>query len=200
MFGPTLRRAPSDRTIALTFDDGPNPAVTPRLLDILDCHSARATFFVIGRWARACPDIVREVVARGHAIANHTDTHPNLLWLPTRRIVDELIACQHSIEQIAGRCPALMRPPYGFRGPQLSAAVRRSGLVEVVMWTVMGRDWSPRGRAQLFKRLERVKGGDIVVLHDGSHEALGADREGMLRALEYWLPRWTDAGLRFEAL
>jgi peptidoglycan/xylan/chitin deacetylase (PgdA/CDA1 family) len=195
LFGRTLRHAPSGQTIALTFDDGPNPAVTPHLLDILDRHGARVTFFVIGRWVRAYPAIVREAVARGHAIGNHTETHPNLIFAPKRRIVAELVQCQEAIEEAAGVRPSLMRPPWGARGPQLQAALGESGLSQVVMWSLLARDWYPRGKRRLRTRLERAIGGDIVVFHDGFHGMLGADRQDTLRALKYWLPRWTDAGL-----
>jgi len=200
LFGPVLRRLPPDSTIALTFDDGPNPAVTPRLLDLLDLHDACATFYLIGRFVRACPGIVREIASRGHAIGNHTETHPNLAFLSTRRVVTELVECQRSITEITGREPSMMRPPFGARGPQLRAAIRMSGLTQVVTWTLQGRDWSPRGKHRLIGRLGRVHGGDIVVLHDGSHTMLNADRMDTLRALEYWLPRWKDSGLRTVSL
>jgi peptidoglycan/xylan/chitin deacetylase (PgdA/CDA1 family) len=84
LFGPTLRRTDSSRKIALTFDDGPNPTVTPRLLELFDRHSVRATFFLIGKFARACPDLVKEISARGHLIGNHTDTHANLIFARAR--------------------------------------------------------------------------------------------------------------------
>ena len=200
LFGPVLRRLPSDQTIALTFDDGPNPAVTPRLLDLLDCHEARATFFLIGQFARACPGIVRDIADRGHAIGNHTETHPRLVFLSTRRVVAELVECQRSIAAITGTAPSLMRPPFGARGPQLRAALKESGLEQVVTWTLLGRDWSPRGKRRLIARLGHVHGGDIVVFHDGSHTMLNADRRDTLRALEHWLPRWRDAGLRTVSL
>jgi peptidoglycan-N-acetylglucosamine deacetylase len=200
LFGRTIRFASSDRTIALTFDDGPNPAVTPRLLDLLERHQARGTFFLVGRWAHAHPSIVREILLRGHTIGNHTATHPNLVWLSKRRVVDELVQCQSIIENIVGVRPSLVRPPFGARGPQLSAAVRESGLTHVVMWTLMGRDWSRRGKKRLAERLARVRGGDVVVLHDGSFKKLGADREETLQALDYWLPRWGDAGLQSVGL
>lgn len=200
IFGPTLTTVPAPSTIALTFDDGPNPAATPALLDLLERHGAAATFFMIGQWAAACPSIVRLVAARGHTIGNHTHTHPNLVWMTPPRIVAELSQCQDAIGSIAHRRPTLVRPPYGFRGPQFHRAAVRSGLERVVMWRVTGRDWTPRGQRSLHARLSTVRGGDIVLLHDGSHTALGADRSPTLRALEYWLPRWRDAGLRCTAL
>src|SRR5580698_5048 len=156
LFGRTVSRTNSPRKLALTFDDGPNPAVTPRLLDLLDRHQARATFFVIGRWTRACPDIVREIAARGHVLGNHTDTHPNLVWQSRRRICEELRRCQESIEDAAAIRPTLVRPPFGFRGPQLAAAVRASGLYHVVMWTLIGHDWDGRPAARLRHQLARV--------------------------------------------
>jgi peptidoglycan/xylan/chitin deacetylase (PgdA/CDA1 family) len=196
LFGPVLRRLSSPHSIALTFDDGPNPAVTPRLLDLLDRHDARATFFLIGQFARACPDIVREIANRGHTIGNHTETHPRLVFLSPPRVLAELIECQQSIGGITGTAPSLMRPPFGARGPQLRSAIKKSGLKQVVTWTLMGHDWSPRGKRQLIARLGRVHGRDVIVFHDGSHKALNADRMETLRALEHWLPRWKDQGLR----
>jgi peptidoglycan-N-acetylglucosamine deacetylase len=200
LFGPTLVHLPSASSVALTFDDGPNPAATPAVLDLLDQHGVTATFFVIGQWARDYPTLVAEIAARGHAIGNHTDTHPNLVWLSIPRILTELLRCQATIEQIVGRRPTLVRPPYGYRGPQFKMAVEHSGLAQVVMWSVMGRDWTERGKRALVERLRRVRGSDIVVLHDGSHTGLGIDRADTLRALEYWLPRWRDAGLQFVSL
>jgi peptidoglycan/xylan/chitin deacetylase (PgdA/CDA1 family) len=200
LFGPVVRRLPSEQTIALTFDDGPNPAITPQLLDLLDRHDARATFFLIGQFARACPAIVRDIAGRGHTIGNHTETHPNLLFLSTHQAAAELTNCQRSIAEITGTAPSLMRPPFGARGPQLRAALRNTGLREVVTWTLMGRDWSPRGKRRLIGRLARVQGRDIVVFHDGSHTMLNADRAATLRALDHWLPRWKDKGLRAVSL
>src|SRR5262249_21780624 len=131
---------------------------------------------------------------------NHTDTHPNLIFASRRHIVSELVRCQAAIEQAAGVRPSLMRPPWGARGPQLRPALRESGLTQVVTWPLLGRDWYRRGKRRLRARLARATGGDIVVCHDGFHGALGADREDTLRALEYWLPRWHDAGLQYVRL
>jgi peptidoglycan-N-acetylglucosamine deacetylase len=200
LFGPTLTRLPSESLLALTFDDGPNPSATAGILDVLDRHRATATFFLIGRFARTCPSLVKAIAEHGHSIGNHTDTHRNTVWLSTQQIVTELVSCQDAIDEITGRRPMLMRPPFGFRGPQLNAAVERSGLKRVVMWSLMGRDWTRRGKRTLVDRLGRARGGDIVVLHDGDHRALRADRSETLQALEHWLPRWRDAGLQCVSL
>src|SRR5215831_5539593 len=111
IFGRTLRQTGRDRTIALTFDDGPNPAATPQLLDLLERFDAQGTFFLIGRHVRACPELSAEIAARGHGIGNHTDSHPNLLWLSRQRILDELERCSASIADATGLCPQIMRPP-----------------------------------------------------------------------------------------
>src|ERR1700674_1401808 len=80
LFGPTVCRTNSARKLAITFDDGPNPAITPKLLELLDRYKAPATFFLIGRYVRECPELVREISAHGHVIGNHTESHPNLFW------------------------------------------------------------------------------------------------------------------------
>jgi peptidoglycan/xylan/chitin deacetylase (PgdA/CDA1 family) len=200
VFGPTRRRASRHRTLALTFDDGPNPAVTPRLLDTLDRYDARATFFVIGRYVRACPGLAREIADRGHSVGNHTDTHPNLLWLSRAQVLDELLRCGDSILQATGQRTAIMRPPYGYRGPHVHAAARQAGLDPPIMWSKTARDWTPQPVAQLIRRLQTVQTGDIVLMHDGSHHALGAKRDETVQALEHWLPRWQAEGLELVPL
>jgi peptidoglycan/xylan/chitin deacetylase (PgdA/CDA1 family) len=186
--------------MALTFDDGPNPAVTPRLLDLLSRHNVRANFFLIGKFVRACPALTAEIAARGHAIGNHTETHPNLVWLSPRRIAEELERCSEAIAAATGREARWMRPPYGFRGPQLAAVIRRLGGAGVMMWSAMARDWKPQPAEPVIERLRRARGGDIVLLHDGDHRRLGGDRQHTVAALEFWLPRWKDAGIRLVAL
>jgi peptidoglycan-N-acetylglucosamine deacetylase len=217
LFGPALHHTARRSAIALTFDDGPNPAITPRLLDLLERHAARGTFFLVGRFARACPELVREIAGRGHAIGNHTETHPRLLLRSAARIEEELARCQASIGSALGgaaQAPLWMRPPYGFRGPQLWGAVRRAGLRGVVMWSRTCFDWKPQPETRLIARLAPVlksastgsdgeaakSGGEIVLLHDGDHRQLGGDRRHVLAALEYWLPRWRDAGLEFVTM
>jgi peptidoglycan/xylan/chitin deacetylase (PgdA/CDA1 family) len=200
LFGATIRRTGSDSSIALTFDDGPNPAVTPKLLDLLGRHDVQATFFLIGEWVRAEPSLAREIAARRHTIGNHTDQHPALTFLSSARIADELKRCDDAIEVATGEKPRWMRPPFGFRSPLLAGIVRKRGGRGVVMWSRWARDWKPQPMAPVTRRLRRVRGGDIVLLHDGDHRVVNGDRGHTVAALEYWLPRWKDAGFEFVTL
>jgi len=206
LFGPTVWRTSSFRKIALTFDDGPNPAVTPRLLELFDRFSVCATFFLIGKFARACPELVKEISVRGHLIGNHTNTHANLFFRSRAGIRDELARCQDAIATAAhAEPPRWMRPPYGYRSPLLRGEIRRAGMQGVVMWSRICRDWKPQPPQRLIERLSRVASpdqphGDIVVMHDGDHRALGGDRHHVVAALEHWLPRWRDAGMEFVTM
>jgi len=200
LFGRTLRVTGNASTVALTFDDGPNPAATPALLDLLDAHDARTTFFLIGRHVRAFPALAREIAARGHAIGNHTETHPSLICLPPQKLREELERCREAIASATGRELRWMRPPFGFRGPQLGGVVRALGYSGVAMWSKWAWDWKPQPAEPVIRRLRRVAGGDIVLLHDGDHRVLEGDRRHTVAALEHWLPRWKDAGMRFVTL
>jgi peptidoglycan/xylan/chitin deacetylase (PgdA/CDA1 family) len=104
LFGATICRTGSERKLAITFDDGPNPAITPDLLDLLDRYDAKGTFFLIGRFVRECPALVKETVARGHVIGNHTDTHPNLFLLTPTQIRAELRLCHDAISSVMVPC------------------------------------------------------------------------------------------------
>jgi peptidoglycan-N-acetylglucosamine deacetylase len=200
LFGPTLRFTGDNSTLALTFDDGPNPSITPKLLDLLSRYQARATFFLIGKHVRAFPALAKEIAGAGHTIGNHTETHPNLIFLPAREIDRELDHCDAAITAAIGDPPRWMRPPYGFRGPYLDRVVRHHGAAGVVMWSLTARDWVPQPAEPVIERLRRARGGDIVLLHDADHRVLEGDRRHTVAALEYWLPRWRDAGLRFVSI
>jgi peptidoglycan/xylan/chitin deacetylase (PgdA/CDA1 family) len=217
LFGATICRTNSPRKLALTFDDGPNPAITPKLLDLLDRFKAQATFFVIGKHARECPDLLKETAARGHIIGNHTDAHPNLFWLKPDQITVELRCCNFSIVAATGAPSRWFRPPFGFRNPWVVYTARELKQ-RVVMWTLIPGDWRATSSEWLIPRMgpiaERaqrnlkaaggangtVSTGDILCLHDGSHRQLNADRLPTLAALEYWLPRWRDLGLEFVTI
>jgi len=210
LFGPTICNTPSPRQLAITFDDGPNPAITPKLLDLLDRYQARATFFLIGRFARECQHLVREISARGHVIGNHTQTHPNLLWLGPAQIRDELCRCQDAVATASGAPPKWFRPPWGMRSPWLAKPARELDL-RVVMWSLIPGDWRAQTGEWLIERMEPIANhandiathtgsGDVLCLHDGSHRSQNADRTHTLAALEYWLPRWRELGLEFVTI
>jgi peptidoglycan/xylan/chitin deacetylase (PgdA/CDA1 family) len=211
LFGETLYHTNSPRKLAITFDDGPNPSLTPKLLDLLTKHEARATFFVIGRFVRECPDLLRETAARGHVIANHTESHPNLFWLGPGAIRSELQRCHEAIGAAIGATPKWFRPPFGFRNPWVVIAAADLSM-RTVMWTLLPDDWKPRPVEKLIGNLQpiadraqqslasRSATGDILCLHDGGHRALNADRTHTLKALEHWLPRWREAGFEFVTI
>ncbi len=215
LFGPTICRTNSAGKLAITFDDGPNPSITPKLLDLLDRYEARATFFLIGRFVRECPGLVKEISARGHAIGNHTETHPNLFWLTPAQISAELQQCHAAIAESLGALPRWFRPPYGMRNPWVIPKARELGC-QTVMWTLIPGDWRKKPVEWLIARMESIarhaqrnsnnasaaarSTGDILCLHDGSQRQLNGDRTRTLAALEHWLPRWHDRGLEFVTI
>ncbi len=198
LFGATICSAGS--ACGLTFDDGPNPRVTPKLLELLARHSVPATFFVLGKYVEQYPGLTAEIRAANHTIGNHTFAHPSLVFFTQRQIADELKRCEDAVIRATGEGTTLVRPPFGFRGPQFHPAARRTGFSKVVMWSVSGHDWNPQPAVRVSRRMEKVRAGDIVLFHDGDHRLPDADRSHTLEALGYWLPRWKDAGMEFVRL
>jgi peptidoglycan/xylan/chitin deacetylase (PgdA/CDA1 family) len=192
--GPNMTRLPAQAArrgeVALTFDDGPDPQVTARVLDLLDAAGCRATFFCIAERARAHPALCREIVRRGHAVENHSLAHSGSFALLTlggfRR---EIGAAQAALAQIAGVPPRFFRPPAGLRNPLLDPVLHELGLA-LVTWTRRGFDTRARDPALVGRRLLRgLAAGDILLMHDG-HAARTA--EGAAVVLEA-LPRVLDA-------
>lgn len=195
LFGRTVIAGRDPAEIALTYDDGPNDAATGKLLEVLARHNARATFFMIGRFVRQRPEIVREVRAAGHLVGNHTMTHPWLTTKPASLIREELRACNAALEDVLGEPVRYFRPPHGARRPVVLRAARELGLT-VVQWNVQGNDWEPIGAQGILHNLEsgmrQVEGrgqGANVLLHDGYDRAMGADRSGTVQATERLLEK-----------
>jgi peptidoglycan/xylan/chitin deacetylase (PgdA/CDA1 family) len=215
LFGPTVHRTNSPRKLAITFDDGPNPKITPELLKLLGRYQVRATFFVIGRFVRECPELVREIADRGHAIGNHTETHANLFWSTPLQIRAEIARCNEALAAITGTAPKWLRPPWGLRNPWVISNAAAAGL-HTVMWTELPGDWRGKPAEWLIERMENIAkraqeagvnigkpstgSGDILCLHDGDYRFLNGDRSATLGALEHWLPRWRDLGLEFVTI
>jgi len=182
IFGRTLTAPRKPGELALTFDDGPNPAWTPRLLDLLVEHNVRATFFMVGKFAEAEPGLVRRVVTSGHLIGNHSWSHPNLAMTAAGRVTEELTRTSETLQQIAGAPVKYFRPPYGARRPFVLRTARKLGMVPVT-WNAMTNDWEePSADAiagwltSAIDRQERRGCAANIVLHDGSHHGLGANR------------------------
>ena len=188
--GPNLTRLPALAAergeVALTFDDGPDPAVTPRVLDLLEGAGARATFFCVGQRLADQPELAREMVRRGHLIENHTASHPNAFaaygW---RRMTAEVAHGQRLITQATGRAPRFFRAVAGLRNPLLDPILARQGL-QLAAWTRRGYDTRCRDPEAVLRRLTRkLTAGDILLLHDG-HAARTAQGEPVVLAV---LPR-----------
>lgn len=168
--------ARGSRQLALTFDDGPNDPHTQKLLEVLARHNVRATFFLIGRYSRLRPDIVREIARAGHAIGNHTFTHPNLIFASALQTKLQLDECNGALSDILGHRPTLFRPPFGGRRPQTFRIAREMGF-EPVMWNVTGWDWKTTSPDYVERRVSRqIRGGNVILLHDGSHLSFGYNR------------------------
>jgi peptidoglycan/xylan/chitin deacetylase (PgdA/CDA1 family) len=195
IFGRTVIAGDDPHEIALTFDDGPNPDATPQLLEVLDRHQVRATFFLIGRFVQARGSLVRAIAAQGHAIGCHTMTHPWLTLLPEARIRAELGDSQKLAQNAIGARVRLFRPPHGARRPAVMRIARELGM-STVMWNCIVGDWQPIGPDTILERMEqgilrnrRQGRGSNIVLHDGSHEALGARRLASVKAADMLLER-----------
>ena len=201
IFGRTLIAPSRPDEFALTFDDGPNPAVTPHLLEVLARTNVRATFFLIGGFVRLCPGLVREIAAAGHLIGNHTMTHPWLAWQSERRIREELGGASAAIEDVLGEPVRYFRAPHGARRPAVLRVAREMGMIPV-QWNIICQDWRPIGVEGIFghatrgvERNRRRGFATNVVLHDGGQKGLGASRMDTVRAVERLLERY--AGMRF---
>ena len=196
IFGRALTAPERSGELALTFDDGPNPSWTPKLLDILDEHDVRATFFMMGSHAQAAPELVRRIAAAGHVVGNHSWSHPNLARRAAARVRAELERTQETLEQIAGARVRWFRPPYGARRPAVFRIAREMGL-EPVLWNAMTTDWRERSAERIAERLsakidrlERRGYAVNVVLHDGNHRERSGDRGPSVAAAGLLLKRY----------
>lgn len=205
LYGRTLTHGSDPSQIALTYDDGPNDPHTLRLLDVLAKYNAKATFFLIGKYVRQRPDIARAIQAAGHAIGNHTDSHPNLIFVSAARLRQELSDCRKALEDAIGAPAPLFRPPFGGRRPNVLRTARKLGL-EPIMWSVTGFDWSAQSSEAIVQKVmrqidaRRGKQGEIVLLHDGGHLAFGTDRGFTVEATRVLLQRYAAEGKKFVAI
>ena len=152
--------------VALTYDDGPNPATTGALLNALRSAGARATFFNIGQKAQANPSLVQAQQAAGMWTGNHSWTHPHLTQMSSAQITAELSQTQQAIRQATGTTPRLFRPPYGETNATVRAVESQLGLTEV-LWSVDSQDWNGASTAQIVQAAGRLTNGQVILMHDG---------------------------------
>jgi peptidoglycan/xylan/chitin deacetylase (PgdA/CDA1 family) len=171
LLGPNLVRLPTPAVrrneISLTFDDGPDRDVTPRVLELLDRYQAKASFFCIGEKAAAHPELVKEIARRGHSVENHSYHHHNAFaFFGLSRLRREVDAAQASVAAITGRPPVFFRAPAGFRSPLLDPVLAARGL-RYVSWTRRGFDAVSGNSRRIFRELTRgLAAGDILLMHD----------------------------------
>ena len=198
LYGRTyLGAGRGSRQLALTYDDGPNDPHTLRLLDVLAKHEVKATFFMIGRFVAEKPEIAREVASAGHVIGNHTFNHPNLIFCSAARVRSELDQCRRILNDTIGEHSNLWRPPFGARLPHVLGVSRTLGL-EPVMWTVSSNDWKTRSADAIEQRVaQRIRGGDVILMHDGAHVRMGTDRARTVEATDRLIRRFRNQGYEF---
>jgi peptidoglycan/xylan/chitin deacetylase (PgdA/CDA1 family) len=172
-----VHRVPTnEKVVALTYDDGPHPEYTPQILDILDKYQIKATFFMIGRQMERYPEIVKEVLRRGHTIGNHTYTHPRNIEADTApQIIRELELCEQVIERMTGRRAYMFRPPRGLVDSTVFTIAKEEGY-QTILWTVSADHHDAPTPELMAKRVSKlIKPGGIILAHDGTFSSRWKD-------------------------
>ena len=196
--GSRWRGTREKKAIALTFDDGPSEG-TGRVLEALERHGVKATFFQVGANVERLPGVAREVRAAGHEIGNHSQTHPLFCFRTPGFMEEEIRRAQETIGRHTGAAPAWFRAPYGVRWFGLGGAQRRAG-VGGVMWTVIGYDWKRKADAVAARVASRAGNGAIICLHDGRELHARPDIGATVEAVRRVVPVLLDRGYTFETV
>lgn len=205
LLGPNWTRLPAAATarneIALTIDDGPDPAVTPQVLDLLDSYKAQATFFCVGEKAARYPDLCREIVRRGHTVENHSQHHSyHFALMGMSGFTRELQAAQHTFTTITGQSPQFFRAPAGIRSPLLEPVLARLGL-QLVSWSARGFDTRIGDVTKVKKSLlHDLRAGAILLVHDGNAARSTEGSPVILEVLPFILSAAAAANLRWVTL
>jgi peptidoglycan/xylan/chitin deacetylase (PgdA/CDA1 family) len=205
LLGPNLTRLPADaaqrRQYALTLDDGPDPDVTPRVLDLLDAHGVHATFFCIAQRAARHASLLRDIVARGHDVQNHSHAHRHDFSLSgPAALRREIERAQQVLADLTGQMPHCFRAPAGLRNPFLDPVLHRLGL-HLVSWTRRGFDTVTPDAQKVLARLTRgMAPGDIVLLHDGHASRTASGQPVVLEVLPRLLAHAAQSNLQATTL
>ncbi|MCH7755408.1 polysaccharide deacetylase family protein [candidate division KSB1 bacterium] len=193
---PKIIRSMPDENIYLTFDDGPDENITPRLLELLSKHKIKATFFVVGQKAERYPEIVLQIHKNGHAIGNHSYTHPHLIFKSKESIEEEIKRTDEAVFEITGKRPTLFRPPHGQFGFAV-LSILKSTNHRMVLWSASSQDYKVKTSTEKIQaRMKKyVRPGKIVLMHDGHLQS-----QHMLEALKNSLDRFKEKNLKFSAL
>lgn len=203
--GSNMRRLPQASAqrgeVAITIDDGPDPDVTPAVLDLLDTHRARATFFCVASQAERHPRLCRDIVARGHSVQNHSHRHAHTFaFSGPRAFAREIALAQDALSQLTGQRPVFFRAPAGLRNLFLAPVLHELGL-QLVSWTRRGFDTVSTDPAGVLARLTRgLQAGDILLLHDANCQMALSGKPVVLEVLPELLHRIERAGLRTVTL
>ena len=180
------------KRIALTFDDGPHPVRTPKILDILGKYGVKATFFIVGAFAESYPEIVADEHRRGHELANHSFSHAKLSVMARPQIKDEIVRADEAIRKASGITPKLFRPPEGAYSPDTVDVAKSMGK-ETVIWTVDTKDWAKSPCNAMVDNIKKnVTSGSIILFHD----CAGKDTQ-TIEALEIIIPYLISQGYEF---
>ncbi len=191
------RRTGATKAIALTFDDGPHPTYTAEILDILAEHNAKATFFVLGIYAKKYPHIIRRQIAEGHEVAIHSWAHGRYTQMSTATVAEDIARCQQLIRSLSDEPVSLrwVRPPYGATNAAVERVIAQAGC-QVAMWSVDPADWRRPGSEALYQRvMSRAHSGAVVLMHDGP-----AHREGTVKALRRIIPGLQKRGYQLVTM
>ncbi|MEY2920368.1 MAG: hypothetical protein RL261_1673 [Pseudomonadota bacterium] len=201
LWTPTLWQVRGVKAVALTFDDGPDPVFTPRVLEILARENVKATFFVVGERARVNPDLLREIDRQGHLVGNHSFSHAwNINFGLRARLAHEIDSCNDTIEAAIGKRPRFYRAPHGFKNPALGDVLAKNAMT-CVGWQVRGFDAVRSNAGEITRRLVGKAGaGGILLLHDGSGLQGTQDRRATLEALPTIIAGLRARGFAFMRL
>jgi len=193
---PKIIRSMPDENIYLTFDDGPDENITPRLLELLSKHKIKATFFMVGQKAERYPEIVLQIHKNGHAIGNHSYTHPHLIFKSKESIEEEIKRTDEAVFEITGKRPTLFRPPHGQFGFAV-LSILKSTNHRMVLWSASSQDYKVKTSTEKIQaRMKKyVRPGKIVLMHDGHLQS-----QHMLEALKNSLDRFKEKNMNFSAL